>query len=151
MKIETLMCWQCGLPHWSRRCCQCSVRTFDWANLPTSFPPLLYHFPLFTDTVACCRSLPPSLPPSLPLSLPPSLLNPSLPPSLSRWPLPARLSRGKLPELRNTVLLHCNARLCSASLHPNSTHIWTCTDTHIYCGHALSHTSMQTHSCTQKH
>lgn len=92
-------------------------------------PPLLYHSSLFSDTLACYLFA--SSPYYSPLL--------SLPPSLSRWPLPARCPQGKLPELRNTVLLHCNALLCPAFLHPYSTHIWIQAHTHTYSVYVLTY------------
>lgn len=96
------------------------------------------------------NSLAASLPPSLPLSIP-AFICPSFPPSLFRWPLPARLSQGKLPQLRNAVLLHCKAPLCSASLRPCSTHIWTRKYAHIFHSVSASHASTHSQPCTQNH
>lgn len=117
---------------------QC-VCAFDWANLPASFFRHRCIIPHYSLTHSLAASLP-FLPLFQPLSIPLSL-----PPSLSRWPLPARSPQGKLPQLRNAVLLHCNAPLCSAlppSLPPPIQH--THMDTH-------KHTHILWTLCTQKH
>lgn len=118
--------------------CACA---FDWANLPASFSATAVSFLIILWHT---RPLPLCLPPSAP-----AFFYPSLPPSLSRWPLPARWPQGKLPQLRNAVLLHCNAPLRPASFHPYSTHIWTRanthTHTHTYTVDMRSDASMHAH------
>lgn len=144
MKIETfmLMCWQRAtifmLEMLLMRCV--CIRLGESAGLFFCHRCIISHYSL-THTLAAF--LPPSLHPSSS-----AFLYPSLPPSLSRWPLPACLSQGKLPQLRNAVLLHCYVPLCSASLHPYSTYIWTRTNTHTYCRHTQVsiHTSAHTHT-----